>query len=169
MVKLIILRGPAGTGKSTVAKLLQKKMGKKTALIEMDNIYYKVLQDDINHKMVLQSVVNMADIFLKNDYNVIFEGVFTVPYNKQKKTLEHNSLFKLAKKYNTKLNIFFLNVSLDIAIHRDESRHGFKKLRKDYVSKLHTKTCSRRHDCEIEINTNNLSPLQVVNRITKLI
>jgi adenylylsulfate kinase-like enzyme len=169
MVKLILIRGPAGAGKSTIAKLLQKKMGKKTALIEMDNIYYNVLQNDINHEMVLQSVISMADIFLKNGYNVILEGVFTVPFDKQEKKLKHNLLFNLAKKHNTLLNIFFLNISLDIAIQRDKARHGFKRLRKNYISTLHEKTCARRHNSDIEITTDNFSPLEIVNKIMKLI
>lgn len=169
MPKLILIRGPAGTGKSTVSKLLQKKLGEKTALIEMDHLYYTVLQNDVNHKMVLDAVISMADVFLKNNYNIIFEGVFTVPFNKQTNKLEHDQIFKLAKKYNIDLKIIFLDVSLETAIERDKMRYGSKKLRKDYVSKLHAKTRARRHEREIVVNTENLTPLQIANRIIKLI
>lgn len=168
MPKLIMIRGPAGTGKSAVSKILQKKLGNKTALIEMDKLYYDVLQNDTNHKMVLECAVKMADVFLKKEYNVILEGVFTVPFDKKKEKLEHDKLFKLAKKHKTKLNIFFLDVSLDKAIERAAKRHS-AKLSKKKIAKLHSKTRTRRHDCEKVIETTNLSPAQVANRILKQI
>ncbi|MBI4016264.1 MAG: AAA family ATPase [Candidatus Aenigmarchaeota archaeon] len=169
MPKLVMIRGPAGSGKSTCAKILQKKLGMNTALIEMDYLYYHILQNDVNHKMVFDCMVRMADIFLKNGYTVILEGVFTVPYNKKTQKLEHDKLYVLAKKHNVDLKIFFLDVSLERAIKRDIKRHGKKRLRAAYIQKLNEKTHARRHEHDIEINTSKLSSSQVVNKMLQFL
>lgn len=44
MGKLIILRGNSGSGKTTVAKELQKKFGYNTMLISQDEIFQRELQ-----------------------------------------------------------------------------------------------------------------------------
>ena len=41
--KIIILRGNSGSGKSTVAKILQEKFGQDTLLISQDEIRRKML------------------------------------------------------------------------------------------------------------------------------
>lgn len=41
MGKLIILRGNSGSGKTTVAKALQKKLGRNTMLISQDEVQKK--------------------------------------------------------------------------------------------------------------------------------
>ena len=47
MPKLIILRGNSGSGKTTIAKELQKKFGKNTMLISQDVIRRDILKDSI--------------------------------------------------------------------------------------------------------------------------
>lgn len=43
MGKLIILRGNSGSGKTTVAKALQKKLGRNTMLISQDEVRRNML------------------------------------------------------------------------------------------------------------------------------
>lgn len=50
MPYLVMTRGPAGAGKSTIAKLVRDKLGENTALIEMDYLYYQVLQNDLHSR-----------------------------------------------------------------------------------------------------------------------
>ena len=166
---LLMIRGPAAAGKSVVAKALVKKLGKKTALIEMDHLYYQVLQNELDHELVLECATRMADTFLREGYTVVLEGVFTVPYDKKRHRLEHDKLYNLAKKYGIEMKIIFLDISLEKAITRDRQRHGSKKLRREFITKLHEKTHARRHNQDIEIDTSHLSVNQVVNLILKRI
>ena len=84
MTKLIILRGPSGSGKSSVAKELRKKSKYKTALVEQDYLRRIVLkeedtQDGINSRLILQ-VVKFA---LDSEYNVILEGILFTKHYKE--------------------------------------------------------------------------------------
>lgn len=57
MGKLIILRGNSGSGKTTVAKELQKKFGYNTMLISQDEIRRNILwvKDGIDTKALLKA------------------------------------------------------------------------------------------------------------------
>ena len=78
---LVIFDGPMGAGKSTVAKLLQKKLKGKTALISLDNLKkivsdYKL--DSILHlDLASKSGATMTNLYLKEGINVIVEKAFT--------------------------------------------------------------------------------------------
>ena len=161
---LILIRGPAAAGKSEAAKLLQKRLGKKTALIEMDKLYYEVLQNDIDHEMVLECAAKMADTFMAKGYDVIVEGVLTVPYDKNKEKLRLEKLTRSAKKHKTECKIFFFDVELPVALARDKERYGKTRA---FVKKLHRKTRDRKHPDEIRIDVSELSVKQTVNRIIK--
>jgi cytidylate kinase len=167
--KLIMVRGPAGSGKSTVGKILQKKLGDKTVLISTDQIYFHVLQGKSGTTLMIKCVVNMADFFLKNNYTVILEGTFNRPYNEETNKLEHDKLFALAKKHKMELMIMFLTTTLEKTSERVNQRTGNKKMPYGEIKRSYEKTHKRRHETDFEIDTTNLSPLRVVNRIIKLL
>ncbi|MEX2017088.1 MAG: AAA family ATPase, partial [Candidatus Pacearchaeota archaeon] len=81
---LIIIDGPMGAGKTTVAQLLQKKLhGKKgvNALISLDKLKniasgYK-LDSKLHLSLASDIGAGMAKEYLKRDYNVIVEKAFT--------------------------------------------------------------------------------------------
>ena len=64
MGKLIILRGNSGSGKTTVAKELQKKFGYNTMLISQDEIRRNILwvKDGIDTKALI--LLNPAICFI---------------------------------------------------------------------------------------------------------
>ncbi len=53
MHKLIILRGNSGSGKTTVAKELQQRLGKNTMLISQDTIRMEILNATDNEALSL--------------------------------------------------------------------------------------------------------------------
>ena len=79
--KLIILRGPSASGKSTVATELFKKATRNTCLIEQD--YYRFMfrprdhgskqNSATMHKMITNNVLTA----LSDGYDVIAEGIFS--------------------------------------------------------------------------------------------
>ena len=66
MGKLIILRGNSGSGKTTVAKELQKKFGYNTMLISQDEIRRNILwvKDGIDTKALMQYMYLEAEVSL---------------------------------------------------------------------------------------------------------
>lgn len=58
MPKLIILRGNSGSGKTTVAKELQKRFGRNTMLISQDAVRRDMLKEkSITSEKELQDIV----------------------------------------------------------------------------------------------------------------
>ena len=74
MGKLIILRGNSGSGKTTVAKELQKKFGYNTMLISQDEIRRNILRvkDGIDTK-ALPLIVILEGIMYEEWYNPLFK------------------------------------------------------------------------------------------------
>ena len=66
-----------GVGKSTVAKELQKRLSKKTALFERDYFMHKVIPWEDNNEVVNRALSKLTHLYLADDYNVLLEGTFT--------------------------------------------------------------------------------------------
>lgn len=77
--KLIVLRGPAGSGKSTTAKLLLNNATRKTCLIEQD--YYRFIfrpyanGSKANSAAIHSMIKSNMLIALNEGYDVIVEGI----------------------------------------------------------------------------------------------
>ena len=74
--KIIILRGNSGSGKTTVARLLQKKIGHGTLLISQDMIRREMLyvNDGIETK-ALPLLIELVKYGKENCDVVILEGI----------------------------------------------------------------------------------------------
>lgn len=76
MKDLIIIRGNSGSGKSTVAKLLQKAMGYETMLLQQDVIRKEIMQvRDTPDNPSIELIRRMAQYGWECDNNVIIEGI----------------------------------------------------------------------------------------------
>ena len=91
MGKLIILRGNSGSGKTTVAKELQKKFGYNTMLISQDEIRRNILRvkDGIDTK-ALPLMIELLKYGYEHSDIVILEGIMYEEW--------YNPLFKVANK-----------------------------------------------------------------------
>lgn len=76
--KLIILRGNSGSGKSTVAKRLQREMGYGTMLISQDVVRREILRvKDTSGNVSLNLIEQMVRYGWNVGYDVIVEGILS--------------------------------------------------------------------------------------------
>ncbi len=85
MSKIIILRGNAGSGKSSVAQDLQARLEPRPLLIEHDHFRRHILKeretpDILNDKLILHTI----EFALKHNKDVIFEGILPLQHSHQK-------------------------------------------------------------------------------------
>ena len=78
MKRLIILRGNSGSGKTTVAKLLQERLGRHTMLISQDVIRREVLKvKETEDNPTMDLIQQMTSFGWQHGWGtVIIEGIF---------------------------------------------------------------------------------------------
>lgn len=156
MGKLIILRGPAGIGKTTISKELAKE-------INAEIFHFDKILDELKLGYVYREKWIPLENFLKankimlprfksmlQNNNLIIEGNF---YHKEQiKDLINNLHFPHF--------IFTLKADLEECIKRDKTREGIGEQRVKAVFKLVSA-----FDYGITINTNNKSSKEVIKEI----
>lgn len=76
MAKLIILRGNSGSGKTTVAKKLQRQLGRGTLLVSQDVVRRDMLYErDGPDTQAIGLLIELIRYGSKNCENVILEGI----------------------------------------------------------------------------------------------
>lgn len=126
--KLIVLRGPSGSGKSSVAKAVRDLYvgeGKKVAYMEQDHFRRIVLKErDVTGGFNIQ-LIKMTTLFLlREGYDVILEGIFDKG--------RYEEMFKELTGAHLKKNFFFY---FDISFEETLKRHDTKPSRNDYGEK----------------------------------
>ncbi len=155
----IIIRGPLGIGKSTIAKELSKSLNAKYISIDMILEEYgldKVKADAecIPAKNFIKAdeiIIPEANKSLKKGKKVVFDACF---YHKQH--IEH-----LTQRLNYPHQVFTLKASLETCIKRDKNR---KKTHGKEAAKAVYKLVSR-FDYGISVNTDNKTINEVVKEI----
>ena len=75
---LIIIRGNSVSGKTTIAKKLQRELGEKTMLIQQDVVRREILNvRDTSGNSAIKLIENLALYGKSIDYNVIVEGILS--------------------------------------------------------------------------------------------
>jgi len=123
MQKLIILRGPPSSGKSTIAKNL-RNLKKKIAWLKVDNFkpfFAKDVSEENNSiDFVNQAALATLQHLLNQGFSVAVEGIFQNP--------EHiTSAAEIAKKRNVRFKVYELECSLKTLQLRDRNRLGVKE------------------------------------------
>ncbi|MCE9643064.1 MAG: kinase [Candidatus Andersenbacteria bacterium] len=156
--KLIVLRGPSGSGKSSAARAVRDAQKQKTAIVEQDYLRRIVLKEkDIPNGLNIELIKKTTLFLLDNSYNVIMEGIFDSDrYGEMLKEIiaEHpnNNYF------------FYFNISLEETIRRhqykpNKDEFGEKELRRWY------KENDLLNFVQEESIAENLSLEQIVERI----
>jgi deoxyadenosine/deoxycytidine kinase len=133
MAKLIILRGPSGSGKSSVAKKLQDMLGAKTALVEQDYFRRFILREkDTEDGIRTDLISTVAKFILSKGYNVILEGIF---YSKR-----YSGMFQEILEAHPRGNhCYYFDVSLEETLKRHAAKNepgfGEEKMREWYKDK----------------------------------
>jgi len=137
MNTVVILRGPAGVGKSTISRLIREKLGVNWVALDVDKFkHYMPLKDAQSNRAerarIAQDVSKYfaKEMYLKG-YDVILEEMYKKPYN--------DSLVAFLNENGMKFIKIFLSAPVEIVVERSASRE--KNPPEDEI---------RRHFAEIE-------------------
>lgn len=159
--KLIIIRGNACSGKSTIAEKLRKKFKnlKKVAIIHTTIFYWEIVEGD-SSEVVMENTKRILDNYLKNGYDVVLEG--TLASKDKNGKLYLDGLLKVAKKYNVSVSQFFFKTDFCELKKREKSR---KKISIKRLRELYDKTNETERESEIVIDTTEKSIKEVVEGV----
>lgn len=117
MSKLIILRGNSGSGKTTVAKALQKKLGYNTMLISQDEVRRNMLwvKDGIDTK-ALPLMAELLKYGSEHSEFIILEGIMYDEW--------YSPLFKLANElYGSNVYAYYFDIPFEETVRRHNMRN----------------------------------------------
>lgn len=157
--KLIILRGNSGSGKSTISKLLQNKMGAGTMLIPQDQVRREILKvSDKKGNFSIELIKEMVLFGKNNNLNVIIEGILA---NQKYGNMLHSLINKFENYF-----VYYFDISFEETLRRHGTKsnsHEFGEkemkewwIEKDYLGIKHENLISE-----------NMSEHQVLNKILK--
>ena len=116
MGKLIILRGNSGSGKSTIAKELQKRLGQNTMIISQDEIRRNML--NVNDGEDTPALPLMKELLIYGSSHsdfVILEGIMNREWYKP--------LFELAVRlYDTEVYAYYFDLTFEETLKRHMTR-----------------------------------------------
>jgi len=145
MSYFLIIRGPLGSGKSTISEKLAQKLGAKHFSIDRPFDDGKIIFEEEEGYVSQKSFLEANDIYIEDAIKtlnsgapVIFEGNF----------YWQSQIDDLINKLNYPHWIFTLEVPLEVCIERDRNRE--KSCGKDAAEVVHAK--SKEVDCGIPID-----------------
>ena len=156
MSKLIILRGNSGSGKTTIAKALQKKLGYNTMCISQDEVRRNMLwvKDGADTK-ALPLMEELLKYGNEHSEFTILEGIMYDEW--------YSPLFKLVNElYESNIYAYYFDIPFEETIRRHNTRNkslafGEEDMRKwwrvtDFSSDLKEQiiTCDMDADCIVE-------------------
>ena len=156
MHKLIILRGNSGSGKTTVAKDLQKKLGNNTMIISQDAIRREMLMvKDGPETKALPLLKELLRYGSDHCEIVILEGILVADW--------YRSLFELANElYGKDVYAYYFDIPFEETLNRHKTRaksneFGEKAMRdwwveKDYSDVLNETAITEEKDRDSIVN-----------------
>lgn len=116
MSKLIMLRGNSGSGKTTVAKELQKKFGRNTMIISQDMVRREILNVEDGKDTKAIPLLQELLIYGKNHSEVtILEGIMYVDW--------YEPLFRLAvQEFGGELYAWYFDLPFEETVKRHQTR-----------------------------------------------
>ena len=122
MKKLVVLRGNSGSGKTTIAKELQKKFGHNTMLIPQDVIRRDILKvKDGENSLSIPLMKELLIYGSRHNSIVILEGIMYSDWYKH--------IFELAVQlYGTGIYAYYFDISFEETLRRHQTKpncHSF--------------------------------------------
>jgi shikimate kinase len=144
MQRLIIIRGNSGSGKSTVAKRLQHKMGYETMLIPQDVVRREMLRvRDMTDNPSIQLIYDLAMYGNKIGFDVIVEGIFV-------NDRYGDTLRKLVDNFKGQSHVYYFDIPIEVTLQRHSSKpnaheFGEKELREWWVERDYLNTLNEKY------------------------
>jgi predicted kinase len=158
---LVVLRGNACSGKSTIAEELRSRLtNAKAAVIHTELFYWGIVHGD-SPEVAMENTRSLVDTYLRNGYHVVVEG--TLSRRDERGDLYVNGLMRLAEKHETRALMFFLEASYAELERREKSRG---KIPLDELRAFYDETNRTKSDRDIVIDTTNKTVEQVTAEIT---
>ena len=116
MCKLIVLRGNSGSGKTTIARGLQKKFGYGTMLISQDVVRREILYVKGGEKQKVEELIFQLTMYGKQHCEiVIVEGIFNSKW--------YNNLFKkISDEFKNNIFAFYFDIPFEETLKRHKTR-----------------------------------------------
>jgi predicted kinase len=113
---LIVLRGNSASGKSTLARDLQRELGAGTANVGQDHFRRVVLREhDVADGDNIGLLANTIRYCLGSGHHVIAEGILIARHYRE-------MLCEVIARHSGPSHVFYLDVSLDEALRRHQQR-----------------------------------------------
>jgi len=153
---IIFLNGSINSGKSTIAKLLAKKLG-NSAIVEIDSLreFIDWMPLDESIPINLENAVAVVKVFVKNNLNVI------IPYPLDKENYDY-----LVSELDG-LHAFTLSPRLEVAL-QDRGSRKLTQWEKERI-KYHYSIGINNPDFGIIIDNSDETEEETVSRILKMI
>lgn len=116
---LIILRGPAGSGKTSLAKDIQDRVGEGLAVIDTDIFSWQVVPGEPNKRLVFGNIAMLAENYLQWDRNVVISGLILTA--EEAGTIERLRKFCIDK--GTRFRDFYCHAPRDLVVQRNKDRN----------------------------------------------
>lgn len=155
-MKLIVLRGNSGSGKSTIAKEVRLAQSEHMAYVEQDYVRRILLKEhDIAGGRNIQLLKDIILFALKNSYHVIAEGIF-----RQKR---YETMFQeILKLHPTENYFFYFDISFEETLRRHQTKpnkheFGEQEMRtwheeKDFLHDIREEIISEKESIRDSIN-----------------
>jgi len=158
---LLLIRGPPGVGKSTIADLVCKKFPTDAVVVHKDMIQFQFPQK--GEAPVHDIVCAIARTVLKNKMSVIIDGV----YGGASAVKSIANLMKVAKEEGARFRIVFLHAHKKVCIERNKVRG--QKISRLHLLKWHGYAYASKAPKGEIIDTGGLSRVQTANRVLKVV
>lgn len=160
--RLIIIRGPPASGKSSLARSLAEKIKGKAALLTVDDFRWIMTvhkdRDSSDYEIAFDNFLYALENYLKNEYTVVAEDCW-VRKHKDKSTSISRVLEK-AKRHNTNVHRILLKAEWQTVKSSNAKRPMV--LPTGELREIYDKVYSKNFREETAINIDEKKPYQVL-------
>ena len=171
--KLIIIRGPEGIGKTTIARGLAehyRKQQKNIAVISADYFFRDIInENETNDLLTFNAIRVLTEFYIENKFDVILEGKLTTR-DDSKNTLLKQIVIDGIKDKNVILKTFFLYANRETIRDRMYNRafeHKWKISDKIFSYRLRRSLKSKLETDILILNETNI--LETISGILKIV
>ena len=121
----IVLRGPAGSGKSTIAQMLKEVLKENTIIVEQDYFNHTLLnglKDDTG--LIAKIIERISSLALAHGYSVVLEGVL-------RKEKYRHTIEKISRNFNGQSIVCYFDISREETVRRHKMRDKYKMFDSD--------------------------------------